>query len=151
MNSLRTTLLVCLLLPAAVWAKPPKTAALVAAKEPPPPAALMFRDLRYTGKVTDDEARFAVEVAAESLDSQEVSQTLFEGELALLPPKLPAPLRIERSGNQYRLFVSKPGQYQFKLELVAKIVRAEPWNQVSFKGPSAAIASVTAEAAGVDV
>src|SRR5439155_6083860 len=64
------------------------------------------------------------------------------------PPKLPAAVRLERTGDQYRLFVSKPGRYQFKLELAAKITRAEPWNQISFKGPPAAIAAVAAQAMG---
>src|SRR5262249_55731639 len=114
-------------------------------------ASLVIHEVRYLGKVTDDEARFGVDITAESLGKTETSQTLFEGELALLPPKLPAPLRIEREGKQYRLHVSKPGTYQFHVELVGKITRAEPWSQVSFKGPVAAIASVAAQAEGADV
>src|SRR5439155_17907204 len=114
----------------------------------PTPASIIFREAHYEGQVTDEEARFVVELGVESLAKAEVSQALFEGDLAVLPPKLPAALRLERVGNQYRLFVSKPGRYQFKLELAAKITRAEPWNQVSFKGPPAAIAAVTAQATG---
>ncbi len=127
---------------------------LAADKPSPPPAApppIVFRELRYDGKVSDDEARFTVEITAESAARQEIAATLFDGELALLPPKLPDGLRIEREGNVYRLLIPKAGKFQFKLDVVAKIRRAEPWNHVSFKGPLAAIASVNAQAAGADV
>src|SRR5437879_9352809 len=127
MNSLTARLLACLLLPASLWAAASKPVSSADGKETPPlPTALVFRELRYDGKLTEDEARFVVEVTAESLGKEEASQTLFEGELAVLPPKLPAALRLERAGNQYRLLASKPGRYQFKLELVSKITRAEP-------------------------
>ena len=148
MNSLIARLFACILLPAAVWAKQSKPAPAAKAKETPPPTALVFRELRYDGRLTDNEARFVLEVTAESFAKEEVCQTLLEGELAVLPPKLPPALRLERTGSQYRLFVSKPGRYQFKLELAAKITRAEPWNQISVKGPPAAIAAVAAQAAG---
>src|SRR5258708_748948 len=105
-----------------------------------PMTGLVFHEVAYDAKVTDGEGRFLVDITAESMSKQEVSQILFDGELALMPPKLPAALRIEREGNQYKLFVSKPGRYQLKVELVAKVHHSEPWNQVSFKGPSAAIA-----------
>lgn len=119
---------------------------------PPPPAPeIVFRELRYDGKVSDTEARFAVELGVETSGKGEVSAVLFDGEIALMPPKLPAGLRIEREGNIYRLFVPRAGKYQLKLEVVAKITRAEPWNHVTFKGPLAAIASVTAQANGADV
>src|SRR5439155_6890746 len=115
------------------------------------PAELIVHRVTYDARVTDEEARFLVAIDAESLGKQEAALTLFEGELALLPCKLPGPLRIERDADQYRLLISKPGRYQFKLELVAKVKHAEPWNQVLFKGPPAAIASVTAQATGADV
>ena len=113
--------------------------------------AIVFRELRYDAKVSDDEARFTVDLTAESTSKTEAGTVLFDGELALLPPKLPDGLRVERNGNLYRLFISKAGKYQFKLALVAKITRAEPWNHVTFKGPLAAIASVAAQATGTDV
>jgi hypothetical protein len=114
-------------------------------------SGLLFHEVNYDVRVSDNEARLVAEVSAESSSKQEISEILFDGELALLPPKLPAPLRIERTGNQYKLFVSKPGRYQFKVEVVAKVKRAEPWNQIAFTGPPAAIASVTAQATGADV
>src|SRR5438034_806547 len=82
---------------------------------------LMFHRATYEGKVTDDEARFVAAIDVESLIKQEVAQSLFEGELALFPPKLPPALRIERDGDHYRLLVSKPGRYQFNVEFVAKV------------------------------
>jgi Tfp pilus assembly protein FimT len=112
---------------------------------------LIFHEINYDVRVNDDEARLVADVSVESSSKQETCDVLFDGELALLPPKLPSPLRIERSGNQYKLFISKPGRYQFKVEVVGKVKRAEPWNQVSFTGPPAAIASVSAEASGADV
>lgn len=128
---------------------------LLAAEKPAASAAntdaIVFRELRYDAKVSDEEARFAVELTAESTAKAETGTVLFDGELALLPPKLPDGLRVERNGNVYRLFIPKAGKYQFKLDVVAKITRAEPWNHVTFKGPLAAIASVAAQAAGADV
>ncbi len=135
---------------------------LLAAESPPPlsnetPSTaavdLLVREVRYHGTLTDAQAKFAVDIDAESLGKGETEVALFEGEVALLPAKLPPALRIMRNNNQYRLVASKPGRYRFKLELIAKITRAEPWNQISFIGPVAGISSITAapEAATVEV
>jgi prepilin-type processing-associated H-X9-DG protein len=121
------------------------------AAPPPPTAEIVFRELNYDAKVSEDEARFTVDIAAEATGKGEAQAVLFDGEIALLPPKLPDHLRIERDGNVYRLFVPRPGKYRLKLEVVAKITRAEPWNHISFQGPAAAIARVTAQAPGADV
>src|SRR5216683_6877650 len=107
-----------------------------------PTADLLLREVHYDGKLTDTQARFIVDIDAESLGKSESSITLFEGDVAIMPAKLPSGLRLVREGRQYRLVASKPGRYKFKLELVAKIARAEPWNEVSFVGPDAGIASV---------
>ena len=117
----------------------------------PESTGVIIDEVTYQASVADNEARFQAEITAESTSKQEIAATLFEGEVAILPPKLPKPLRLTRQGNEYRLFISKPGRYQFKLDLVAKVKHAEPWNLVSFKGPVAAIASVTARASGADV
>src|SRR6266478_7069069 len=102
------------------------------------PTGVIVHQTTYDARVTDEEARFLVAIDVESPGKQEVALTLFEGELALLPAKLPGPLRIERNADQYRLLISKPGRYQFKLELVAKVKHVEPWNQILFQGPAAA-------------
>ncbi|HKS38565.1 MAG TPA: hypothetical protein VJW76_15335, partial [Verrucomicrobiae bacterium] len=137
------------------------TAAAVFATEAPPPAThppplsttadLVLREIRYDGRLSDTQAKFAVDIDAESSGKGEASLALFEGEVALLPSKLPSGVRIVREGTQYRLVAEKPGKYRFKLELVAKITRAEPWNQILFAGPVAGIAAVSAAAEASDV
>lgn len=150
MKKTTAVLIALALFSGAAFARPakPRTQPVV-----PPPASgeLVFREIQYDAKVSDNEARITADISVESSAKQEVAQPLFTGELALLPPKLPSALRIERAGNVYQLVVTKPGKYQFQLELVAKIVRAEPWNEISFSGPPAAIASIAAQAAGTDV
>jgi hypothetical protein len=140
-----TLLLVGLLLATPALAKKPKPAAAV-----PPvtelPAALTVREIRYDGKLSDLEVRFVVDIEGESAGKGEASVKLFEGDVALLPAKLPEQLKIVREGNHYFLTSARPGQFKFKLDLVAKIRRAEPWNEIAFTGPAATIASVTARA-----
>jgi type II secretory pathway pseudopilin PulG len=116
-----------------------------------PPAGLSLNEVRYDAKLSDDEARFAVDLDIAVAGKGEATVKLFEGDVALLPVKLPSDLQITRDGNRYLLTATRPGQYRFKLDLVAKIQRAEPWNQISFTGPAAAIASVTAQAASAGV
>lgn len=121
---------------------------LVAGPTAPAPAStnLLFREIRYEGKVSDTEARFAVAFDVESMTTNEISAPLFEGDVALVSPQLPDALRIVSQGRQTRLFCTAPGSYPVKLDLIARINKAEPWNQISFTGPPAAIASVTATA-----
>lgn len=108
---------------------------------------LLFRSITYAGHVTDTEARFTVNFEVESLATNEISAPLFEGDVALLAAKLPEALRIVSSAGKARLFCAVPGTYAMALDLVAKITRAEPWNQISFIGPVSPIASVNANAA----
>src|SRR6185295_15724529 len=119
-----------------------------AAPEKPGIAAgeLLVNAIRYDGKLIDNEARFAVEIQAESSSRAEAALVLFEGDIALDPPKLPSGLRITREGDRYRLVASRAGKYKFTLDLIAKVTRGETWNQISFRGPAAGIAAVTAEA-----
>src|SRR5436190_3853298 len=116
-----------------------------------PTADLLLREVHYDGKLSDTQARFTVDIDAESLGKGESSITLFDGDVALMPAKLPSGWRMVREGRQYRLVASKPGSNKFKLELVAKIARAEPWNEVSFVGPEAGITSIAAQAGGTGV
>src|SRR5262245_29381374 len=129
---------------------------LVTAPPPKTPAALtnlLVHEIRYTGKVSDVEARFQVTLDVESLTTNEIARTLFEGDIAVLASDIPAGLRIVSGAKQCRLICSAPGRYQFKLDLVAKITRAEPWDRIGFTGPVAAIASVaaTADSPGVEM
>src|SRR5262249_10460350 len=59
-------------------------------------SGLLFPRVDYQAKVSDEEARVVAEITVDSPSQAE--GTLFEGELALVPPKLPSALRIERSG-----------------------------------------------------
>ncbi|HEY3915172.1 MAG TPA: hypothetical protein VGN61_11860, partial [Verrucomicrobiae bacterium] len=108
---------------------------------------LVIREIHYDGVLGENEARFTAELQIESFTTNEISAPLFEGDVAVLESSLPAGVRVTRAGDQYRLMVSAPGIYHPKLEVVAKINRQEPWNQVDFQGPSAAIASIRAVAA----
>src|SRR5690242_4356736 len=116
-----------------------------------PGSDLLLREIRYDGRLGDDEAKFMVDIDAECSGRDGASVTLFEGEVAVMPAKLPAGLRVVREGKQYRLVAARAGRYRFKLEVIARITRAEPWNQVSFVGPDTGIASVVAEAGNPDV
>ena len=151
MKTIATALFVCLFLATTAQAKKSKPAVPPPVTEPV--IALSLREIRYDGKLSDNEARFTVNIDAEASGQGEMTLTLFEGDVALLPAKLPPDLQIIREGNQYRLTAARPGRYQFKLDLVAKIQRAEPWNQITFTGPGAAIASVIAQAssAGIEI
>jgi prepilin-type processing-associated H-X9-DG protein len=113
-----------------------------------PPGELSFREIRYDGKLSDDEAQFTVDIEAEATGKGESMAELFEGDVAVPPARLSDQLKIIRQGNRYLLAATHAGRFRFKLDLVARIQRAEPWNQISFTGPAAAIASVAAQANG---
>ena len=113
-----------------------------------PAGGLTFREVRYDGRLADEEARFTLDVDAAA--TGESSALLLQGDVAILPVRLPDALEILRDGNSYRLAASRRGHFQFKLEVVAKIQRDEPWNEISFTGPSATIASVMAQAGGTN-
>ncbi len=141
MNKIIPSLFACLLFGFTVLAK----------DAPPAPAAMLaIREIHYAGKLSDDEARFVLDIDAEATGRGESSVSLLAGDVAVLPGKLPDALKIVRNGKDYRLVASRPGKYSFKLEVVAKIQRAEPWNEISFTGPAATIAAVIAQAAGAD-
>ena len=117
---------------------------------PAPAGGLTVREIHYAATLSDDEARFTLDIAAEAAGAGESSVKLLEGDVAILPGKLPDPLKIVREGSRYLLVASRAGEFKFKLDVVARIQRAEPWNQISFTGPAATIASVTAQAAGTN-
>jgi type II secretory pathway pseudopilin PulG len=124
------------------------TATAAEGTKPATSAALDIREIRYDGKLSDDEAHFILNIDAESTGASSVP--LLEGDVAVLPAKLPDLLKIVREGNRYILIAAHSGHFKFQLDVVAKIQRTEPWNQISFAGPVATIASVTAQAAGAD-
>jgi hypothetical protein len=117
---------------------------------PAPTNDFVIHEIHYDGRLADDEARFTLDITAEAAGAGEISLKLLEGDVAILPGRLPDALKIIREGNRYLLVAARPGSFKFKLEVVAKIQRAEPWNQISFTGPAATIAAVAAQAAGAD-
>jgi len=115
-----------------------------------PAATLTVGEIRYAARLADDEARFTLDLIADATGAGEASVKILEGDVAVLPPKLPDALKIVRDGNRYFLVTPHAGHFKFSLEVVAKIQHDEPWNQVSFTGPAATIASVTASASGTN-
>src|SRR6185369_6978028 len=103
-----TALLACAL-PCLILAGETKTPTA----SPAPAAAIVLREIRYDGSLTDDEARFAVIIDAEVIGKGDSSLKLFEGDVAVLPAKLPASLKIVRQGNQYLLNATRPGSFKF--------------------------------------
>jgi prepilin-type processing-associated H-X9-DG protein len=110
----------------------------------------IFREVSYDGNLSDTEARFSVTMDAEAINAGESLAELLEGDVAVLPVKLPDQLKIVREGSRYLLVASHPGRFKFKFDVVAKIRRAEPWNEITFTGPVATIASVAARAGGTN-
>ena len=111
---------------------------------------LLFREIRYQGTVGTNGARFKVKLDAESRNTNQLDAVLFEGEIALLKTKLPTGWRLVKQGRQFRLFADEPGHHELEFDLVANTERAEPWTQLEFTGPPAAIAAISAEASDAD-
>ena len=124
--------------------------AAVAKSASEPPLTLAVQEIHYRAQLTDDEARFTIDLEAEAAGAGEGSLNLLEGDVAVLPAKLPDSLKIIREKKRYLLVASRAGHYKFSLEVVAKIQHNEPWNQISFAGPTATIASIVAQANGTN-
>ncbi len=123
---------------------------LVAAGKPvsTPPGEIAVREIHYAARLAADEARLTLDLEADATGAGSVK--ILEGDVAVLPAKLPDALKIVRDKNSYLLVAPRAGRFKFSLEVVAKIQRAEPWNQITFTGPPATIASVTAQAGGTN-
>ena len=124
---------------------PPRLARAAASANASARTNLVIREIRYEGTVSDTEARLTADLEIELLGTNEIGKDLFQGNLAVVPKSLPDGVRIVRSGDLYRLSASKEGIARVKLEVIPKIERVEPWNEISFTGPPAAIASVRAQ------
>jgi len=123
------------------------------AKSPAPASsgALAIREVHYDAKLAETEARFTLDAEVEATTPGESFTPLLDGDVAILPGKLPDQLNLVREGNRYLLVASHPGRFKLRVEFVAKIQPDEPWNRVSFTGPTAVIGSVCAQAPGADV
>ncbi|MBI2440930.1 MAG: hypothetical protein HYV35_06110 [Lentisphaerae bacterium] len=115
---------------------------------PAPVSSIQVHRILYRANLSDAEARFTVELDVEAAGQGESILPLFEGAVAVMNPALPEGWKLLRDANHYRLLAYGTRRSQLILDVVAHITRAEPWNQVTFKGPSAAVASVIAQAAG---
>lgn len=120
---------------------------------PPPDTAtnLLFHEVKYEGVLSDREARFTAEVKVESRSTNEIAGFLFDNRLAVLASNLPLALRLVSSPAGTMLVARAPGVFSLHFTIAAGIQRAEPWNNVSFAGPAAAIASIQARAEGEGV
>ena len=111
---------------------------------------LLFREIHYEGELAASGAAFTVKVQVESRTTNEISAQLFQGDIALLSPKLPEGWRIVNIGKQFVLHATQPGQHEIELQLAARSTRVEPWNQLEFIGPPAAIATLSVRASSAD-
>ncbi len=114
---------------------------------PDPLTNLVFREIQYTGRITTNEARFRAVVDLESPGTNALSAPLFSDDVAVFPGEIPRGLRLFHRDRAIYLEARQPGAFRLELEIVPELTRAEPWHQISFSGPAAAIASVTASAA----
>jgi hypothetical protein len=109
------------------------------------PTNLVFGSIHYEGRVGMGEARFHVTLDVTAPTTNAVSAVLFEGDLALLEPRMPEGWRIVKQGRQFILCAAAAGRNLLEFELVARVHRENSWEQVGFRGPEAAIATVTVE------
>ncbi len=123
---------------------------LTAPARPSPDNDLVIQEIHYDGQLADDVARFTLDVDAVARGGGKSSVEILDGDVAILPGRLPAALKVVRQGSCYFLVAAQPGKFKFALEIVAKIQRAELWSQISFTGPMATISAITAQAAGAD-
>lgn len=106
---------------------------------------LLFREIRYRGRVSGNELTFQVTLEVESMSTNAISSMLFEGDLALVPAEIPSSLRLEKQGRRIELLATSPGAWTLSFDLIPRIEREEPWNRIRLTGPPAAIASVYLE------
>ncbi|HZL79025.1 MAG TPA: hypothetical protein VFC17_09235, partial [Candidatus Limnocylindrales bacterium] len=67
---------------------------------PAPSSDFAVREIHYAARLADDEARFLLDIDAEATASGESSVKILEGDVAVLPAKLPDQLKIIREGNR---------------------------------------------------
>lgn len=111
--------------------------------------SLTIREIHYEGRLSDEQAYFTLDLDAEATGPS--STPLLDGDVAVLPAKVPEALRIIREANHYVLVAERAGHFKCQFAMVVKIQHADNWNQISFTGPAATIASVAAEAADADM
>jgi hypothetical protein len=129
-------------------AQEPRSALGDKTPNPPKLEPVVVHKIQYTGTLSEKKASFLVRLSLECTNKVETVLPLLTGDIAVTDSKLPEGLRLDRSGKGYLLLVSKPGEYEVELNILAKITKADPWRKVEFTGPAATIGGVNAEVAG---
>src|SRR5262245_15794000 len=73
---------------------------------------LAINEVRYDAKLADDGARFTAAFDIESTGAGENAVKILEGDVAVLPAKLPDALKIVREQNRYFLVAPRAGRYR---------------------------------------
>ena len=129
---------------------PPVAGSVLGNRAPSPPkrGPVVVHQIQYTGTLAETKASFVAVLSLECTNQVETVLPLFTGDLAVTGRKLPEGLRLDRSGKGYLLTVTKPGEYEVELDILAKITKADPWRKIEFTGPTATIGGVSAAVAG---
>lgn len=125
--------------PSALGANPPS---------PPKRGPVVVHRVQYEGRLSENNASFTARLNLECTNKVETVLPLFEGDLAVLNPAMPEGLRLDRVAGGYSLAVTKPGEYEVALRLLARIQKNDQQRAVEFKGPPATIAGLKAAVAG---
>mgnify|MGYP001465793312 CR=1 FL=1 len=93
--------------------------AAAAPPTPPKTGPVVVHEIRYTGQLTDDAATFTAALKVESTNTVATALTLFQGELAVIDPKLDDGLRLACDGAIMSLIVvclTKWGRTRWTIE-----------------------------------
>jgi hypothetical protein len=112
---------------------------------------ITVHSIHYAGRIDENSARFTVTLDVESTGKGNREWALLDGDLTILSARLPEGVRLERRGSTYHLAIDREGRFPAEVDLVARVKRAEPWNQVVLTGPDAIIGTVDLHAEGKDL
>jgi hypothetical protein len=107
--------------------------------------------VQYSGNIKDQTAQFTMALDLEVVGKGSKVLTILSGEMTVVGSRLPPDFRLERSGKDYRLIAGREGRFKMELDLVARVIRNEPWNQVVLNGPEAVVGSVDLQTVGKDL
>src|SRR5260221_570136 len=80
---------------------------------PAPDGNFAVREIHYAARLADDEARLTVDLETDATGAGAVK--ILEGDVAVLPSKLPDALKIVRNQNSYLLVASRAGGIGFEI------------------------------------
>jgi hypothetical protein len=125
--------------------------AAVAMDQNPAIPEITVHAIQYSGKIKDQTAQFTLILDLEVAAKGSKVLPILSGDLTVVESRLPQDFQLERSGKAYRLIAGRNGRFNVELDLVAKVIRQEPWNQVILNGPDAIVGSVDLQAEGKDL